>query len=149
MSTAIISTATSPPPETAVAEEAVITPPTPEPSWALDDYTPVVNLPLPPGNVIGNGSSVPSSCTAPSLYTVGSNAYVCKNGVFVSINGQSFNLRGAWAANTAYNPYDVVTYAGSSLVATIAFTTGATFSSCLARLPPVRPSRSPPEPASA
>lgn len=42
--------------------------------------------------------------------------------------GQGFNLRGAWAANTAYAAYDVVTYGGSSYAAPVAFTSGATFS---------------------
>ena len=42
--------------------------------------------------------------------------------------GQGFNYRGAWAANTQYNPYDVVSYGGSTYIATTAFTSGATFS---------------------
>lgn len=42
--------------------------------------------------------------------------------------GQGFTFRGAWAANTAYAPYDVVTYGGSTYEASAAFTSGATFS---------------------
>jgi len=42
--------------------------------------------------------------------------------------GQGFNLRGSWAANTAYAAYDVVTYGGSSYTTPTAFTSGATFS---------------------
>lgn len=41
--------------------------------------------------------------------------------------GASLNVRGAWAANTAYVVGDVVTQAGSSYVAKAAFTSGSTF----------------------
>lgn len=42
-------------------------------------------------------------------------------------SGSSFNLRGAWIANTAYAIGDVVTYQGSSYVTKAAFTSGPTF----------------------
>ena len=46
----------------------------------------------------------------------------------VGPQGQGFNFRQGWTAATAYNPYDVITYAGSAYVATTAFTSGQTFS---------------------
>ncbi|NPD67317.1 hypothetical protein HN018_06980 [Lichenicola cladoniae] len=42
-------------------------------------------------------------------------------------NGLSLNLRGAWAANTAYNVDDVVTYLGGCYSAPAAFTSATTF----------------------
>lgn len=41
--------------------------------------------------------------------------------------GQGFNFRGAWAPNTAYAAYDVITYNGSSYTAVAAFTSGSSF----------------------
>lgn len=41
--------------------------------------------------------------------------------------GGAFNLRGAWAPSTAYAVNDMVTYQGTSYVATTAFTSGPTF----------------------
>lgn len=43
--------------------------------------------------------------------------------------GQGFNLRGAWAASTAYALYDVVTYNGETWTPVTPFTSGATFNS--------------------
>ena len=41
--------------------------------------------------------------------------------------GQGFNYRGAWAANTAYKPYDVVTQDGQTYLSTTSFTSAGTF----------------------
>ena len=41
--------------------------------------------------------------------------------------GQGFTYRGAWAASTAYNAYDVVTYSGQTYEAPAGFTSGTTF----------------------
>lgn len=41
--------------------------------------------------------------------------------------GQGFNFRGAWAPNTDYVPYDVVTYGGRTYLAQAAFRSGAQF----------------------
>jgi len=40
---------------------------------------------------------------------------------------QGFNPRGAWAANTTYAAFDIVTYGGSTYEASTSFTSGATF----------------------
>ena len=42
--------------------------------------------------------------------------------------GQGFNNRGAWAASTTYNPYDVLTYGGQTYEVATAFTSTSTFS---------------------
>ncbi len=41
--------------------------------------------------------------------------------------GQGFTWRGTWAANTAYNAFDVLTYGGSAYEVPAAFTSGASF----------------------
>lgn len=41
--------------------------------------------------------------------------------------GQSLNFRGAWTATTAYMPYDVVTNAGNTYIATTSFTSSSSF----------------------
>lgn len=40
---------------------------------------------------------------------------------------QGFNFRGAWQQNTAYNYYDLVTYAGATWLTTNSFTSTSTF----------------------
>ncbi len=45
----------------------------------------------------------------------------------VGAAGQGFNVRGAWAASTAYAPYDIVTNGGQTYLALTAFTSGAVF----------------------
>ena len=41
--------------------------------------------------------------------------------------GQGFNFRSAWQANTTYNAYDVVTYGGQTYEADHSFTSGSSF----------------------
>lgn len=43
------------------------------------------------------------------------------------VSGQGFNYRGAWAASTAYYPYDVVTNGGQTYEASTFFTSGSSF----------------------
>jgi hypothetical protein len=98
-------------------------------SFALDSISPAANVPYPLSNVIGSGSSIPGSCTSPSLFLLqggGPYAGYCNNGVYASLG---FNFRGAWTATTTYNVNDVVTNAGSAYIVTTGFTSGSTFSS--------------------
>jgi lysophospholipase L1-like esterase len=43
--------------------------------------------------------------------------------------GQGFNDRGAWTANTTYAPYDIFTYGGSAYKVDTAYTSGSSFGS--------------------
>jgi hypothetical protein len=75
-------------------------------TWALDQYAPPVTAPaLSP--TVGYGS-VPSSCTAPSIWTdTSGNAYVCHASTYLAISGSAFN--GGTVANPIVLPADPTT----------------------------------------
>ncbi len=98
-------------------------------TYSLDSYAPSTVAAI-PANVIVAGPGAPGSCAGNSLDidTTSMALYGCKSGAYTLLASTGFNLRGAWAASTAYALYDVFNYQGSSYVVTTAFTSGSTFS---------------------
>ena len=95
------------------------------PTFALDTYSPAINVAQPLSNTIGSGIGVPPSCVSPSLWlaTDTATAYICNAGAFVPLaNGAAyhgFNLRGAWSSSATYQPFDVVSYTDGSSYASL------------------------------
>ncbi len=82
-------------------------------------------------NLSGKQLLGPGYIIQPSGSTWSFDAFIPNIGVLATIQigpqGNSFTVRGAWAATTAYNLLDIVTYSGSSYTPIVVFTSGATF----------------------
>jgi hypothetical protein len=63
-------------------------------TFALDSYVGPVTAVLPASKIIGYGTSVPTSCAPPSVWTVpgNSNLLVCNNGVYTTATTTSFTV---------------------------------------------------------
>lgn len=93
-------------------------------SFALDAYAPPVSAPV-TSTVLGYGASVPTSCTAPSIWTTTTGAaYVCSNGAYVALSGGSAPAStGVAAAGQVRNLYaDVARQSANNSLQVIADT---------------------------